>query len=79
MRTLIVKWGNSLAIRIPAAYAGDLGLVDGMEVEVAVVDHTIVVSPSRPVYTLEELVAQITPTNRHSETDWGPATGREVR
>jgi antitoxin MazE len=78
MRTQIGKWGNSLAIRIPAAYAKDLGLADGMEVEVSVVDHSMVVSPSKAAYTLEELVAGITPKNRHSETDWGPPVGREV-
>lgn len=29
------------------------------------------------VVTLEELVAQITPANRHPEVDWGPPVGRE--
>jgi len=32
--------------------------------------------PSRE-YSLEELVAGITPENRHGETDWGQALGRE--
>ncbi len=26
----------------------------------------------------EELVAQITPENRHGETNWGPAVGKEI-
>src|SRR5258706_53237 len=29
-------------------------------------------------YTLEELVARITPENRHEEIDWGPPVGNEV-
>jgi len=28
--------------------------------------------------TLEDLVAQVTPENIHSETDWGPDVGNEV-
>ena len=28
--------------------------------------------------TLEQLVGQITPANRHEETDTGPAVGREA-
>ena len=27
---------------------------------------------------LDELIAQITPDNRHDETNWGPPVGREV-
>jgi antitoxin component of MazEF toxin-antitoxin module len=27
--------------------------------------------------SLEQLIAQITPENRHEETDWGPEQGRE--
>jgi antitoxin component of MazEF toxin-antitoxin module len=27
--------------------------------------------------TLDELIGQITPENRHPETDWGPGVGRE--
>ena len=29
-------------------------------------------------YDLDELVAAITPENRHEEIDFGPAVGREV-
>lgn len=29
------------------------------------------------VPSLEQLVAQITPENRHEETKWGPEQGRE--
>ena len=28
--------------------------------------------------TLKELVAKITPENRHRETDWGPDVGKEI-
>jgi antitoxin component of MazEF toxin-antitoxin module len=32
----------------------------------------------RTKYSLEELVSQINPTNRHAETDWGPPQGNET-
>jgi antitoxin MazE len=48
-----------------------------MELEVSVVDGGLLLRPQKQKYSLEELVAQISPENRHEETDWGPAVGRE--
>ena len=31
-----------------------------------------------PTYRLEELLARITPQNRHAEVDWGAPVGREI-
>jgi antitoxin MazE len=78
MQTQVGKWGNSLAVRIPQAYAKDLGLKEGTELDVALVAGGLVLRPRPASYTLEELVAQITPENCHGETDWGPAVGREA-
>jgi len=78
MNTQIGKWGNSLAVRIPGAYAKDLDLKEGTEVDVSLVKGALVVRPSSGrQYTLAELVAAITPENLHGETDWGEAVGRE--
>lgn len=77
MQTQIGKWGNSLAVRIPGPHAKDLGLSEGMEVDVTIKDGVLVLRPSQPRYTLEELVARITAENCHEETDWGPPAGRE--
>ena len=43
----ISKWGNSLAIRIPAAAADSVGLSEGSEVEIKVKAGALVVSPTR--------------------------------
>ena len=43
-----------------------------------VADGRLVVTPKRPAYTLEELVAGITTDNRHEEADWGRPMGDEV-
>jgi antitoxin MazE len=77
MQTKIGKWGNSFAVRIPGAYAKDLNLKEGMDLDVAVVDGAILLRPQSGQYSLEELVSRITPENTHEETDWGQDVGRE--
>jgi antitoxin MazE len=78
MHTQVGKWGNSLAVRLPGAYVKDLGLREGTELDVSVVDGGLLLRLPKKEYTLEELVAQITEENRHGETDWGQAVGREA-
>lgn len=77
--TQIAKWGNSLGLRLPKSVALEARLDDGDTVTVTVMDGAIVVRPSRPSYSIEALVAKITPRNRHAETDWGTTpVGHEV-
>ena len=78
MKTQIGRWGNSLAVRIPGAYAKELDLADGEEVEMTRVNGGLLLRPQKKSYTLEELVKQIKPENLHGETDWGPPVGRET-
>ena len=79
MRTRIQKWGNSLAVRIPKAFAVEVGLEKDREVELSVEKgRLVVVSPATPSYTLEELLAGVRPSNLHGETDWGPPVGKEI-
>ncbi len=78
MKTKIKKWGNSLGIRIPKAFASELGLQDDSTVEVSISDHELVIRRSSPQYSLENLVARISKKNLHSEEDFGLPTGGEV-
>jgi len=74
----ITKWGNSLAVRIPLAIAKQAGLTEGDSVKLALDRKgAIVLRPARRTYELSELVAQITPQNRHQATDWGRPQGKE--
>jgi len=77
MLARITKWGNSLGVRIPKAVAKEVGLNEGANVEVRVSGRNLVLVPSRPEYSLDDLVARITPKNRHRETDWGAPAGNE--
>lgn len=68
MRATVRKWGNSLALRIPSGLAEDAHLSDGAEVDIALRDGRLVVEPvAAPEASLDELVAGITPENRHHE------------
>jgi len=78
MNTQVGKWGNSLAVRIPGAYVKDLGLREGMDLEIALTEEGLVLRPPRRGYSLEELVSGITRENRHQETDWGGPEGLET-
>jgi antitoxin MazE len=76
--TTISKWGNSLAVRIPLAVARQASLGEGDSVALALDgDGGIVLRPTRRRYALADLVARITPRNRHRETDWGRPKGKE--
>jgi antitoxin MazE len=78
MQTQIGKWGNSLAVRIPGAYAKDLDLKEGMDLNVSLVEGGLLLRPHSKEYSLDELVSKITPENTHEETTWGEALGRET-
>ena len=79
MRTEIQKWGHSLALRIPKAFADETGIDKGTPVEMHVVDGQIIITPVRSAaYDLETLLGQITTDNLHDEVDTGNATGNEA-
>lgn len=76
--TQVSKWGNSLGLRLPKSIAREARLDEGDTVDVSVDNGAIVIRPSRPRYSLHELVGRITPRNRHQESDWGKPAGHEV-
>jgi antitoxin MazE len=78
-QTKVSQWGNSLAIRLPQALVAELAIARGVDVELHIENGGFRVKvPSMPKkFTLEELLAGVTPDNLHSETDWGKAQGKE--
>lgn len=78
MRARIQKWGNSLAVRIPKAFAQQLGMAQDSEIEVELGDSELVIRPAGATYTLRDLVAEIRPETRHDEVATGDPIGREV-
>ena len=79
MLTKVQKWGNSLALRIPKAFAVDAQLVNDSLVEISIVKGKIIVTPvPAPSWTLDELLAGITKDNLHNEVDAGLSIGNEI-
>lgn len=79
MNQHVKKWGNSAAVRIPAATLAAAGLKADDAVDVREENGRIVIEKARSdEVTLESLLARITPENIHAETDWGPPVGKEI-
>ncbi len=79
MHTKIQKWGNSLGLRIPRAFAEEAGVGAGADVDLSVRGGNLVVTPSRrPKYRLDDLIRKVTARSRHDEVDTGEPVGREV-
>jgi antitoxin MazE len=79
MKTAIQQWGNSLAVRIPKAFAEEARVKKGTPVNLRVEKGRLIVVPlpgQEP--TLKELLAKVNSKNLHLETDWGPAAGKEI-
>ena len=73
----IVKWGNSLAVRIPKPLAEVAGLSEGDRVLMEAADGQIALRRADQPPSLRELVAQITAENRYDETSTGRERGKE--
>jgi antitoxin MazE len=79
MSQTLSKWGDTLAVPIPVAFATQLQWDENTEVICTVVDGKLIIAPAdNPVYDLDQLVAAITPENRHDEISTGPAVGNEA-
>jgi len=79
LKTLVQRWGNSLALRIPKAFAEEISVREGDEVEMSVAKGRLIVArrPS-PEYQIADLVEQIRPGNLHKEIVVQGPQGKEV-
>jgi antitoxin MazE len=79
MQAQVLKWGNSLAVRIPKAVAEDahFGVGDALEIAVGA-DGIVQLHRVDAMPTLAQLVSQITPENRYAEVSPGAEIGREI-
>jgi antitoxin component of MazEF toxin-antitoxin module len=41
-------------------------------------DRVLELTAPLPTYSLEELLADVRPSNLQGETDWGPPVGKEI-
>ncbi len=78
MLTRIQKWGNSLALRIPRAYAKEVSLFEGSEVNIKVAGGKIIIEPTIDNYSLDNLLSKVKEENIHNEYSWGKPSGKEL-
>jgi antitoxin MazE len=87
MKAKLARWGNSLALRLPADVVRDFGLKEGQLVELNPNKPNIEIKTERryvngiPVYTMEELIAEMDrlgPEAVPETVDWGPDRGSEI-
>jgi antitoxin MazE len=77
MKSQLVKWGNSTAIRIPKDVLSKAGMQEGDIVEFGAKKGVVLAKLVKNRFKLSELVEGITPDNIHEETDSGEAEGNE--
>jgi antitoxin MazE len=79
MKTQMVKWGNSLAVRIPKSVVEEAKLKEGDALEIeAPAEGRVELHRSTRIPTLSQLISQITPESRYAEISAGREVGREV-
>lgn len=79
MVTVIKKWENSLALRIPSALARNMCLSQGSMVEMTIADGKIIIkSKGQCRISLSKMLKGITKNNQHSEENCCGAAGREI-
>ena len=73
VQSRVRKWGNSLGVRVPRELAVRAGLSEGARIDIeGYADGRIVITPSRRRFTLDELLAGMTPEQEHPLEDDGP-------
>jgi antitoxin MazE len=73
------QWGNSLAVRIPAAVARSARFKVGQPVEVSVQDSNVLVKPvGEPKLTLAQKLAAFDPVRHSGEAMVTGRIGKEV-
>jgi antitoxin MazE len=80
MLVKVQKWGNSLAVRIPKAFAGEIKISENSSVNLTVLDGSISIKPVEDCYEykIDDLVNQVNEANAHGEYDTGKSEGKEI-
>jgi antitoxin MazE len=78
MKTQMVKWGNSLAVRIPKPVVEEARLKEGDSLEIEAAEGRVELRRASKIPTLAQLVSRITPENRYAEISTGAEVGKEV-
>lgn len=81
MQTEIVKWGNSLALRIPAKMARENGFVLGAIADMQIEEGKLVITPRQThsrAQRLERMIASLETVGQAEEILAGEEVGAET-
>jgi len=74
-----MKWGNSLGLRIPKAFAKEAGVEEGSAVDISLEGDRLVIRPVKAArYQLSDLLSRVREDKLHEEISTGDAVGREA-
>ena len=78
MESIVKKWGNSLALKIPGFFCRQSGMTEGSRVNISLKGNSLDIKLVRPKYKLDELLEQVNESNLHGEIWEGTLKGREI-
>jgi antitoxin MazE len=78
MISRILKWGNSLAVRIPKAFADELNVAENASIQMMLEEDAIRIAPVREKeWTFGALLAGVRDDNIHEEWETDRPVGKE--
>ena len=80
MITRVLKWGNSLALRIPKAFARELNIEENSKVNITLEEGKLSLEPVNEYETedLNNLLDKVNENNLHYEINTGKPQGKEI-
>jgi antitoxin MazE len=78
MHVALQKWGNSLALRIPAGFVRQIKVRQGDPLRLSLSNNKLTIQAAKPLYRAKDLIRSIKTNQIHQETDWGDRRGNEV-
>jgi len=76
----VMKWGNSLALRIPHAFAREIRISENDKVNLTLEDGKLSIEPAPDYlsFDLKDLLEEVNEDNVHYEIDSGKPRGKEI-
>jgi antitoxin MazE len=79
MEVIVKKWGNSAAVRIPAAVMETAKLALEQPVDIRAENGRVVIEPiNKKEYDIQRLIKGISGKNCHAPVEFGRPVGHEV-
>lgn len=78
MISRILKWGNSLAVRIPKAFANEMKMVENTSIQMVLKERALQITPVVETgWDLDDLLAGVRKENVHDEWEMDKPVGKE--